>query len=58
MVGEAFLKLAEGDTALKAGTGAATRVHEIAEVMGTAFSKMLRAEETGDPVSDLYEALC
>jgi hypothetical protein len=40
-----------------AGTMAGARVHEMAEVMDAAFPKILRAEDTGEPVSDLYVAL-
>ena len=60
MVAKTFPKLAEGDSdiAPKADTVLAVRVREMAEVMDAAFPKMLRAEETGDPVSDLNEALC
>jgi len=58
LVGETLPKLAECDIAPKADTVPAVRVREIAEVMDAAFPKILRAEETGDPVSDLNEALC
>jgi hypothetical protein len=55
---ETLPKLVKGGIAPTAGTVPAARVREIAEVMDAAFPKILRAEETGDPVSDLNEALC
>jgi hypothetical protein len=57
LAGETFRKLTEGDMVPTAGTMAGARVHEIAEVMDAAFPKILRAEDTGEPVSDLYVAL-
>jgi len=56
LVGETFPKLGEIDMTSKAGAVAAAHVREI-EVMDGALPKILCAEETGDPVSDLYEAL-
>lgn len=56
LVGETFPKLGGGDMTSEAGAVTAAHVREI-EVMDGALPKILCAEETGDTVSDLYEAL-
>jgi hypothetical protein len=56
LVGEPFSKLNEADVAPNIGAVTAAVFREI-EAMDDAFPKILRAEDTGDPVSDLYEAL-
>lgn len=57
LVGEPFSKpLNEVDIAPNIGAVTAAGFREIEEMDG-AFPNMLRAEETGDTVSDLYEAL-
>ena len=53
---EPFSKLNEVDVAPNIGAVMAAGFHEI-EAMDGAFPKILRAEETGDAVPDLYEAL-
>ena len=55
-LGEPFSKLNEVDVAPNIGAVTAVGLREI-EAMDGAFPKILRAEETGDTVSDLYEAL-
>jgi hypothetical protein len=55
--GETFPRSDEVDMIPKAGTLAEASIREAEETEG-AFPKILRAEETGDLVSDLYEALC
>ena len=56
LVGEPFPKPNEVDIAPNIGAVTAPGVREREEMDG-AFPNMLRAEETGDTVSDLYEAL-
>jgi hypothetical protein len=56
LVGEPFSKLNEVDIAPNVGAVTAAEFHEI-EATDGAFPKILRAEETGDAVPDLYEAL-
>lgn len=56
LVVEPFSKLNEVDNASNIGAVTAAGFREI-EAMDGAFPKILSAEETGDTVSDLYEAL-
>jgi len=55
LVGEPFSKPNEVDIAPNIGPVPAAVFREI-DAMDGAFPKILRAEETGDTVSDLYEA--
>ena len=56
MAGEPFSKLNEVDIVPNVGAVTAAEFHEI-EATDGAFPKILRADETGDTVPDLYEAL-
>jgi hypothetical protein len=56
LVGEPFSKLNEVDMGPNIGPVIAAGFREI-DAMDGAFPNILRAEETGDTVSDLYEAL-
>jgi len=54
-IGETFPRLAEASSPPKVSDAGAACAGEV-EAMDGALSKILRAEEAGDPVSDLYEA--